>query len=173
MRAPLERSSDSLMLWHKSHRADPAARAIADRHYNRQKIGTPQFVPPGSCCVFVTGDKQAFWVTSAPKAEYVKHAWPGAWVCSAFRKENDMKASDLIRSAVAATRFHYKDNIPDFGMVTFIDPTKVTPVLQRGKPTWGFSWVRAGFRHCGYTKAGLLVFQILPKDMPEPMEALA
>jgi len=29
------------VLWQLSHRADPKARDIADRHYNRQKIGTP------------------------------------------------------------------------------------------------------------------------------------
>lgn len=28
------------MLWKKSNRADPKARAVADRHYNRQKPGT-------------------------------------------------------------------------------------------------------------------------------------
>ncbi len=39
------------MIWHISHRADPFARDIADRHYNRQKIGSPQFVPPGRCLV--------------------------------------------------------------------------------------------------------------------------
>lgn len=32
------------MLWHLSHRADPASAEIADRHYSRQKPGTPQFV---------------------------------------------------------------------------------------------------------------------------------
>ncbi len=38
-------------MWHLSDRADPAARVIADRHYSRQKPGTPQFVPPGRCLV--------------------------------------------------------------------------------------------------------------------------
>ena len=37
--------------WHMSHRADPAAKRLADRHYNRQKPNSPQFVPPGSCLV--------------------------------------------------------------------------------------------------------------------------
>jgi hypothetical protein len=32
-----------------SHRADHRALPLADRHYNRQKPGTPQFVPPGRC----------------------------------------------------------------------------------------------------------------------------
>ena len=35
------------MIWEKSNRFDQRAREIADRHYNRQKPGTPQFVPPG------------------------------------------------------------------------------------------------------------------------------
>src|SRR5262245_61501634 len=123
--------------WCQSHRADPIARRLADRHYNRQKIGTSQFVPPGSCCVFVTLDQRAFWVTSAPIAKYVKHAWAGAWVCSAFRSEGAGRASDLIRLAIAATRYHYQDRIPALGMITFIDPTKVKPIIERSKPTWG------------------------------------
>ena len=58
------------MIWRLSHRADPYARNIADRHYNRQKIGTPQFVPPGRCLVLVaeTSTGRALWVTSWPFA---------------------------------------------------------------------------------------------------------
>jgi hypothetical protein len=152
--------------WCKSHRADPVARALADRHYNRQKPGTPQFVPPGSCCVFVTDNRRAFWVTSAPIAAYVKHAWAGAWVCSAFRSENAGRASDLIRMAVAATRSHYEDRIPALGMVTFIDRRKVRPIMVRGVPTWGYTYRRAGFKEVGDTKGGLLALQLLPADMP-------
>ena len=63
--------------WVLSHRADPAARVLADRHYNRQKIGSPQFVPPGRCVVFISRNALAFWVTSWPYAEFVKHAWAG------------------------------------------------------------------------------------------------
>ena len=158
--------------WCKSHRFDPVARVLADKHYNRQKVGSPQFVPPGSCCVFVTQCRRAFWVTSAPLAQYTKHAWAGAWVCSAFRNEGAGRASDLIRAAVAATRAHYHDRaVPELGMITFIDANCVKPVLQHGKPTWGFSYIRAGFRHAGYTKGGLLAFQLLPKDMPAPLQA--
>lgn len=57
--------------WCISHRADPAAARLADRHYNRQKIGSPQFAPTGSCTVFVTDCGRAFWITSAPLAEWV------------------------------------------------------------------------------------------------------
>jgi hypothetical protein len=152
--------------WCRSHRADPIARQIADRHYNRQKPGTPQFVPPGSCCVFLTANHKAFWVTSYPKAEYVKHAWAGAWVCSAFRSEGAGQASFLIRMALAATRAHYEDRIPEVGMITFIDRSKVRPTKVHGTPTWGWTWKQAGFKEVGETKGGLLALQLLPQDMP-------
>lgn len=155
------------MLWMLSWRADPLSRAIADRHYNRQKPGTPQFVPPGRCLVLrveVDGGR-ALWVTSWPFARYAKHAWAGAWVCSCFRNEGAGKASDLIRKAVAATRFAMGDP-PPLGMVTFIDPKKVKPIKVRGKPTWGRTFVLAGFRFVGKTKGGLLAFQLQLDDMP-------
>ena len=93
------------MNWVLSNRADPAAVLLADRHYNRQKPGTSQFVPPGRCVVLLSDDARAVWVTSWPFAEYVKHAWAGAWVNSLFRNEGDYLSSDLITQAIAATRF--------------------------------------------------------------------
>jgi hypothetical protein len=157
-------------VWCLSNRADPAARALADRHYNRQKPGTPQFVPPGSCCVFVTDCGRAFWVTSWPKAEYVKHAWAGAWVCSAFRSEGAGVASELIRDAVAATRAFYGDP-PALGMITFVDRSKVRPTIVRGVPTWGWTYLRAGFEIAGETRGGLLALRMAPETMPEPHAA--
>ena len=157
--------------WCVSHRADPAAARLADRHYNRQKIGAPQFAPTGSCAVFVTACGRAFWVTSAPKAEWVKHAWAGAWLCSAFRSEGAGRASDLIRAAVAATRAHYGEP-PALGIVTFIDVRRVAPIIVRGEMTWGWTWRKAGFRRVGTTKGGLIAMQMLPEDMPSPCPAL-
>ena len=155
------------MIWACSHRADKEVLPIADRHYNRQKPGTPQFVPPGRCIVLKAADM--VWVTSWPFAEYVRHAWPGAWVNSCFRKECDGPASEYIREAVSATRFFWPD-VPAKGMVTFIDPQHVKPRMIRGRPTWGHSYFKAGFRHVGYTKGGLWAFQLLPAEMP-PAEA--
>ena len=58
------------MVWSMSHRADKDCLPLADRHYNRQKPGTPQLVPPGRCVVLKA--EGAVWVTSWPFAEYVK-----------------------------------------------------------------------------------------------------
>ena len=153
------------MRWHLSHRADERALPIADRHYNRQKPGTPQFVPPGRCVVLLTENADALWVTSWPFAEYVKHDWPGAWVCSCFRKETSAYlASELIREALAATRYFWEP--PPLGLVTFIDTTKVKPIIVRGEETWGRTWDKAGFEDAGWTRGGLLAKIIPPERMP-------
>lgn len=152
------------MSWELSDRADPEAVQIADRHYNRQKPGTPQFVPPGRCCVLKRPG--GVWVTSWPFAEYVKHAWPGAWVNSCFRNETDECASLLIAQAVALTRAIWTP--PPLGIVSFVDPTKVRPTMRRGRPIYGYCYLKAGWQHVGYTAAGLWAWQQLPDAMPAP-----
>lgn len=158
--------------WRLSWRADPVARAIADRHYNRQNVGAPQFVPPGRCVVLTvegsTPSRGALWVTSWPFAEYVKHGWAGAWVCSAFRNElpETHLSSDLVRAAVAATLAVWSVP-PDLGMVTFVDRTKT-----RAKRDPGRCFLRAGFRYAGETQGGLVALLLDPARMPEPLEAL-
>ena len=144
--------------WRPSWRADPAVRVLADRHYNRQKIGAAQFVPPGRCLVLKTGGvlPAAAWVTSWPIADYVQHAWAGAWVNQLFRNEGDHLSSDLIRYAVAHTRAKWPD-VPPLGIVSFIDAAKT-----RRKRDPGRCYRRAGWSHVGFTKAGLWVFQQLP-----------
>ncbi len=147
-------------MWRQSFRADPASAAIADRHYNRQSIGSAQFVPPGRCVVLRAD--AAVWVTSWPFAEYVRHEWPGAWINSLFRREGGELASEMIRAAVSATRWTWP-LVPALGMVTFVDATKI-----RHKRDPGRSYLRSGFRQVGETKGGLLAFQMLPAEMPEP-----
>lgn len=153
------------MIWIRSDRADYEVLPIADRHYNRQKIGSPQFVPPGRCLVLKAPG--ALWVTSWPFAEYTKHAWAGAWVNSLFRKECGGLASDYIRQAVAATRAKWPD-VPALGIVSFIDPLAVQSRKVRGRLAIAESYFAAGWSHVGYTKAGLWVMQQRPEDMPAP-----
>ena len=149
------------MRWQLSDRADPLVVPLADRHYNRQKVGSPQFVPPGRCVVLRTSEADAFWITSWPFAEYVRHSWPGAWVCSAFRNESAHLSSDLIREAVSATIALY-GSPPPLGIVTFVDAAKT-----RRKRDPGRCFRRAGFEHVGFTKGGLYALQLLPSAMPE------
>ncbi len=158
------------MRWERSHRFDATVVPLADRHYNRRKHGSPQFVPPGRCVVLATIERDAFWITSWPFAEYVRHAWPGAWVCSAFRNENRANlSSELIREAIAATLSIWPEP-PALGIVTFVNAKKVTHKRDPGR-----CFLRAGFVPCGETKGGLLAFQMLPAAFPaavRPLEVL-
>jgi len=152
------------MIWRLSHKFDPSAVAIADRHYNRRKPGSPQFVPPGRSLVLLADD--ALWTTSWPFAEYVRHAWPGAWINSLFRNEGDYLSSDLILQAIAATRWKWPD-VPDLGIITFVNQDKIRSTNP------GYCYLMAGFERVGYTKGGLVVLQMLPGKMPEPEPPLS
>jgi len=155
------------VIWRLSHRAEPSSAIISDRHYNRQHVGSPQFVPPGRCLVLRATTGTALWVTSWPLAEYTKHEWAGAWVNSLFRNEGAGLSSELILAAVAATRYRWPD-VPALGMITFVDASKV-----RKKRDPGRCYIKAGFKHVGETKVnGLLAFQLLPDEMPEPERAI-
>lgn len=149
------------MRWALSYRCDPAAKKLADRHYNRQNPESPNFVPPGRCLVLLSLCSRALWVTSWPKAEYVRHDWAGAWVCSCFRNEGAGLSSELILEAVAATKWAF-GSPPPLGMITFVDRSKTKP-----KKDPGYCYRMAGFEHVGETKINrLFALQLLPEAMP-------
>ncbi len=148
--------------WTLSWKADPRARPLADRHYNRHSPGRPQFVPPGRSLVLLTPEAGALWVSSWPIAAYVRHAWAGAWMNALFRNERPdlYLSSELILEAVAATRARWAP--PPQGIVSFVDPRHV-----RRKRDPGRCYRKAGFEHVGYTKdLRLWVYQLPPALMP-------
>lgn len=144
--------------WRRSDRFDPASVAFADRHYSRQKPGTPQFVRP--CSNLVLRAPRALWVSIWP--DFAQHAWAGAWECQLFRNEGEGLSSELIRLAVAHTRAFWPET-PALGMVTFIDAEKV-----RHKRDPGRCFLKAGFIRVGITKVRKrLVLQLVPASMPD------
>lgn len=149
--------------WNVAHRCHPAAAALADRHYSRQHIGAANMMPPGRCLVLVTRECDAVWGTGWPFAEWVRHAWAGAWMCTIFRNESPHLSSELIREAVAVTRWHYGEP-PPLGMVTFV---KADAVRRKRDP--GRCFRKAGFSHVGFTQGGLWAFQLPPDAMPAPL----
>jgi DNA modification methylase len=156
--------------WHVSTIGNPIGRAMADRHYNRQKVGSRCFVAPGRALVLRADG--ALWVSIWQM--YANHAWAGAWVNSIFRREERSPhlATDLILDAVAATRWRWPV-VPAAGMVTFIDEREVKPTLVRGRNVYGWTYRKVGFRETGRSGANdLLVLQLLPEAMPPPRAAL-
>tara|TARA_R100000808_G_C2145865_1_gene153716 strand:- start:488 stop:979 length:492 start_codon:yes stop_codon:yes gene_type:complete len=151
------------MRWAISHRFDKAALPLADRHYNRQKPGTPQFVAPGRNVVLLSTCRRALWVTRVQRRDLCKHAWPGAWECSLFRNEGAGLSSELILEAIAATRWMWGDP-PDEGMITFVNRAKV-----KSKKNPGYCYIIAGFTPVGRTKMrDLHTLHIDPTKMPPP-----
>ncbi len=169
------------MTWRLAHRADPEAKALADRHYNRQNPDSPHFVPPGRCLVLA--QPGAFWVTSWPFADYTRHAWAGAWVCSAYRRESgEEEASAQIRAALAVTRWRWpavpsvrawrvrrereRSHVEPISicMVTFVDTRKTHRKRDPGR-----CFRRAGFVDVGETRGGLVALGLPVDALPLPV----
>jgi hypothetical protein len=153
------------MHWYLSYRSDPLVKPLADRHYNRQNPESLNFVPPGKCVVLRTLDCDAFWVTLAPYAEYIRHRWAGAWTCTAFRNEGPFLSSTLITQAVAATLFILKTP-PEIGFITFVNAAKI----KSANP--GCCFKKADWQHVGFTEGGLYAFQLLPSCFPQAIAPL-
>ena len=85
-------------------------------------------------------------------------------MCSAFRNERPdlYLSSDLIREAVAATRWKWPD-VPPLGMITFVDSSKT-----RRKRDPGRCYRKAGFHPATptHTEGGLVALQLDGADMP-------
>lgn len=155
------------MIWSLTNKGDAEVCAMANRHYPRQTPESTQFVGPGCSLVLRIGSPvRAYWVSLYQRPEFVDHAWPGAWLCSAFRNEGGGLSSELVRDAVAATLADWGP-APAEGMITFVNCAEV-----RHKRDQGRCFRRAGFEAIGHTKKrGLLVLQLLPGAMPAPMLA--
>jgi hypothetical protein len=128
-----------MMLWRRVTKFDQRARALADRHYSRQRIGSPQFMPPGRTIVLLTLDEHALWgvaLNMAPTGEQ-------RWRCTIFRNEGPELSSDLVREATRRTfelwRHRY-GGLPSVPLTTEIDPD-----LVRRKRDVGRCFRRAGW----------------------------
>ena len=156
-----------MTLWQRTTKFDPVCAKFADRHYNRQKKGSPQFAPPGGTIVLKIMEEdeiRALWVSLAQK--FIDHQWKNSWNNCLFRNEGAGLSSTLIREAVAITRSIWGEP-PDGGMITFIDPDKI-----RKKRDPGRCYRKAGFSLVGKTKIKeRLCFQLMPEEFPPPINA--
>lgn len=155
------------MNWMVTHQYDSRGAKLFDRHYSRVRPGTKQIAPPGRMLVLITEDASAVWVTSWPRAEMVRRDWyKDAWMCTLFHNESAIPSSQLIKEAVAITRWKY-GTPPPSGMVTIVDQRKLASKIP------GYCFKRAKFKHVRNTKrAGLHILQITPARMPEPAAPL-
>lgn len=127
--------------WIVTNKGDQVCRQLADRHYTRQKIGSPQFCRPGKNLVLRTEDGDAVWVTWSG----IRDDGVDAWECTLFRNESELLSSDLIREAVEKT-IELWGEPPKDGIITYVDQAKVRSVNP------GFCYLAAGWGKDGYSK---------------------
>lgn len=132
------------MTWHRVTKFDPRACALADRHYSRRKIGSPQFMPPGQTIVLLSADELAVWGWWRPHPESGIRAMNGldGWTCTIFRNEGGVRSSDLILDAERFLLATGYDIGPD-GMLTYVWDRRVAS----SNPGYCFQcagWTRKG-----------------------------
>lgn len=153
---------------------------MADRHYSRQTPGAREFVGNGHKIVLLQlldGQPVALWASHRPApGKAVRPDGRDVWACTLFRvEERTVPASVLISEAVAITKGLWGAVPPADGFYTTINPHKVRPTMTRGKATWGYSWMRAGWAESGRTKRrNLMIFLLAPEklDQVQPLQPM-
>ena len=108
-------------MWRRVTKFDRAGCALADRHYNRRKVGSPQFMPPGQTIVLLTADNAALfgWWRPDPASGIPSINGLDGWTCTIFRNEGPVLSSVLILDAERAIAEFGYDCGPD-GLLTYV-----------------------------------------------------
>lgn len=135
------------MSWRVVGKCDLAAVALADRHYSRRKVGSPQFMPPGETLVLVA--ERAVWGWWRPHPASGLRSLNGldGWTCTIFRNEGPLLSSALVLAAEQALRASGRSCGPD-GMLTYVWPARI----RSSNP--GFCFKVAGWRRRGLSADG-------------------
>jgi hypothetical protein len=136
--------------WLHTKDGDPQGFALYRRHYSAEKNPTPkqrQFVGPGEKLVLITEAGNALFAWRKEK-----HRLDGQTGvnCAVFRNESPFRSSDLIREAMSIAWGRW----PGERLFTFVNPGKVRSTNP------GCCFRLAGWRKCGRTKKGLLIFEV-------------
>jgi hypothetical protein len=130
-------------IWLRTTKFDQVGARLADGHYSRRTVGSPQFMPPGQTIVLVSQDRQDLfgWWRPDPKSGIVAMNKLDGWTCTIFRRTRTegASASEMILAAeLEIARGGYGCG-PD-GMLTYVWDRKVRSVNP------GYCFKRAGWR---------------------------
>jgi len=135
-------------MWVVTHKADPVAARLADGHYSRRTVGSPQFMPPGQTLVLILPDGGAVfgWWRPHPRSGIKAMNWLDGWTCTIFRNVSAHKSSELILLAETELLSRY-DCGPD-GLITYVWDKKV----RSENP--GCCFKKAGWKRTGRSADG-------------------
>ena len=130
-------------MWRVIGKFNPIAAKLADLHYSRRKIGSPQFMPPGQTLILLSEDEQAIfgWWRPHPDAGLKAMNGRDGWTCTIFRNVGGRLSSQLILAAEDILLARH-DVGPD-GLMTYVWDAKVRSVNP------GYCFKRAGYRAIG------------------------
>ena len=142
-------------LWIPIKDGNSTAMSIFKRHYTaRKRRKIEQFIGPGEKMALITPDALALFGWR----KFISDDGQTGVNCCVFRNEGTAlaRSSELILAAkeIAWQRW------PGERLYTYVDPKKV-----RHKRDPGRCFKRAGFRECGETKDGKLIFESLPTTL--------
>lgn len=135
--------------WERVTKFDPRTAALADRHYSRRKVGSPQFMPPGETIILLSLDGNAVfgWWRPHPKSGIKAMNGLDGWTCTIFRNEGRVLSSRLILEAETELVRYASSCGPD-GMLTYVWDKKV----DSANP--GYCFKRAGWTVIGRSADG-------------------
>jgi hypothetical protein len=147
------------MFWLLGKDGNPVGYALYSRHYSASRYSAGrkrrrrQFVGPGEKMVLLGFMCAA--VFAWQKQRYRRDGQQGV-NCTIFRNESPHRSSDMIREAMSLAWERW----PGERLFTLVDPRKV----QSSNP--GYCFLMAGWRKCGQSKNGKLIFEVLPSESP-------
>lgn len=147
---------------------DARARALFERHYSanlkqRKRTCARLFVGPGQKLVLLTPTCDALFVW---RLERFRSDGSYGACCAVFRNESGMRSSELILAAEAWARLRWPF-VPR--LFTYVDPARVRSTNP------GCCFKKAGWRHCGASRKGLMQFEklVVPFGCEIPWDARA
>jgi hypothetical protein len=135
--------------WVRVGKFDRASALLADRHYSRRKVGSPQFMPPGQTIILRTmlDDAVFGWWRPDPASGIVAMNKLDGWTCTIFRNESRLRSSDLVLEAEKAIHLFGYNCGPD-GLLTYVWDKKVASANP------GYCFKMAGWKTAGRSADG-------------------
>lgn len=141
--------------WTRTTKFDAAGAALADGHYSRRTVGSPQFMPPGETVVLITPDKLALFGWWRPHPDSGLKAMNGldGWTCTIFRNVGPVRSSLLILDAELWLYGVTSAPCGPDGLITYVWDKKVATYASPGRPV-GWCFRKAGYRITGRSADG-------------------
>lgn len=145
------------MTWLRVTKFDPRSAALADRHYSRRKVGSPQFMPPGETVILLTPAADAVfgWWRPHPASGLCAMNGLDGWTCTIFRNEGRTRSSDLILLAEEELLDTGTSVGPD-GFITYVWDSRVSSANP------GYCFKCAGWKTAGRSADGRKTLLLKP-----------